>query len=257
MRCAFRLCVKITLLLTTTLSTAAPLAKHLIRLPAPHFIGVPQEMNAIPIKSAQHHPLAKKNQLTVVSEKSLKNHNALKTNIALSSIHLTGKHDHLLSSNDNKLPSKISIQEAIKLRKVPTRSILRIHDCLLTATLYTGNWHVECMRSGSTNEKSWQKSTWQPTPLARKAVPKSLWSVCSWLNGFGYDELTSTPDLGLDPRLGNISRGKNVFLYYHGYEVSGGSTLITRLGKHCPLHGKSVKRAPKKSKDWLNYLELL
>jgi hypothetical protein len=136
------------------------------------------------------------------------------------------------------------------------QSIIRINDCLLVATIHIGNWNVECIRSGSTDKESWDKSSWQVTPMTKAAVPKDVWPVCTWLNGFGYEQLITTPDLGIDRRLGNISRRKNVYMYEHGYEVSGGMTLIGRLGKYCPAYGKNVHAAPKKTKSWTDYIPL-
>ena len=158
---------------------------------------------------------------------------------------LMGNHHHM------------TVAQTKKLQTIPRASIVRVHDCLLTATIYTGNWNVECMRSGSTNAGAWDNSGWHITPLASKVVPHGLWAVCTWLNGFGYDELTTTPDLSIDRRLGDITRRKNVFFYHHGYEVSGGMTIITRLGRHCPMYGKSVRKAPAKPKDWSAYLDLI
>ncbi len=133
-------------------------------------------------------------------------------------------------------------------------SIIRIHDCLLLATIHLGNWNVECMRTGSTDKSSWDKSTWKVATMTKNVVPKNIWPVCSWLNGFGYEQLITTPNLGLDRRLGDISRRKNIFIYYHGYEVSGGMTIISRLGRYCPDFGKNVHQVKKESPDWLEYI---
>jgi hypothetical protein len=139
---------------------------------------------------------------------------------------------------------------------IPSHSIIRVNDCLLVATIYSGNWNVECIRTGSTDKESWDKSTWRVAPMTKTVVPKDVWPVCSWLNGFGYNQLISTPDLDLDRRLGEISRRRNIFMYHHGYEVSGGMTIISRLGRYCPAYGKNVHIAAKKTKDWMDYISL-
>lgn len=135
------------------------------------------------------------------------------------------------------------------------RGVVRINDCLLISTIYTGNWNIECMRSGSTDPDSWEQS-WHPTPISKKIIPKDLWPVCTWLNAFGYEQLISTPDIDIDPRLGEISRTDNVYLYRHGYDVSGGASLITRLGQYCPEYGRNVHPPQKKEKDWIDYIPL-
>lgn len=140
-------------------------------------------------------------------------------------------------------------------KQQPLQGIVRINDCLLIATIYSGNWNVECMRSGSSDPESWEP-TWHPTPMTQKIVPKDVWPVCTWLNGFGYEEIINTPSLDLDPKLGPISRVDNVYLYHHGYEVSGGTTLITQLGSYCPVYGKNVHPAKQAEKSWVDYIPL-
>lgn len=177
---------------------------------------------------------------------------------AASSTHHTSKEQSLTkhinsTQHQNVQLTKPSITEKPVASK--PQGIVRVNDCLLISTIYTGNWNIECMLTGSTDPGSWA-SSWRPTPLSKKVVPKDLWAVCTWLNGFGYDQLITTPSLDLDPRLGGISRSENVYLYRHGYEVSGGASIITRLGQYCPEYGKNVHPAKKKAVNWVDYIPL-
>ncbi len=188
-----------------------------------------------------------------------------KTNNPSSPIVLEKQHTQVASSkqassqphtNNNKDIAHLSQpQNKLSTEKKPVLGIVRINDCLLISTIYTGNWNIECMLAGSTDPDSWE-SSWHPTPMSKKVVPKDLWPVCTWLNGFGYEQLISTPDLDLDPRLGDISRTENVYLFRHGYDVSGGASVITRLGRYCPQYGKNVHPAKKEQSTWIDYIPL-
>ncbi len=244
---AFRFATGIAFGLTVGTSLAATTsARHLVDLPTPQFVAPPSEVYTLSHPATAGSSLQLPNKRGVAPSQKL----AFMSPKKLNTLNKTtlGKMEEV---------RKLTPDQARRIKTIPKASIIRVHDCLLTATIYTGNWNVECMRSGSTNEESWQNSGWQITPLARKVVPQEMWPVCTWLNGFGYDQLITTPDLNIDRRLGDVTRRKNIFVYRHGYEVSGGVTIITRLGRHCPKYGESVKKAPQQPQDWSRYLDLL